>query len=229
MKRKEIKQNKISRLLQSLKRKQGVTLVELIVAFALIGLFAAGCSRMIAVSLKTYHQIRGLNDAKQVSDTVMDKICGEIQGAQVGSVKGTGEGLDRTLEIYANGTVIEFYDRTGSHICITTTSSRDNIKNGTAGAQGDTAGINQMLIYYFPMKYKAVDWTYDDAVYMGFEVESLHFSLAGTGEAYQDYPKNIVKVELTLKSSRHGTHKSTRYVECYNFISQQDLDKIIER
>lgn len=67
-----------------LRGRKGATLVELVITFALIGLFAAGTCQIISTSIKVYHQVRGLNNARQVSDTLLEKITGEIEGAQVG-------------------------------------------------------------------------------------------------------------------------------------------------
>ena len=142
----------IEKLRAVLKCRRGTTLVELIITFALIGLFVAGTCQMIAASVRTYHQIRGANQAHQVADTLMDKITGEIEGAQVGvPYDEDSDGI--TLHIFEAGDKIELYDRTGSHIYITVNEAKE------------------LLIYYYPVKsqsetssgsenrYEAVNWT----------------------------------------------------------------------
>ena len=226
------------RISQTLKSNGGTTLVELVVTFALLGLFAVGTSQMISSALKAYHQVRGLNYARQVSDTLMEKITGEIEGAQVSVSQGTEDNLDKTLKIYASGNVIELYDRTGSHIGIAASSKKSEIGNCETIKQYDT---DQLLIYYYPVttvtsdssgneitniRYEAVDWVYDSTAYMGFEIESLKFSQADPAGII--YPKNIIKVDMDLKSGGYGSYKSVRYVECYNFATEQDFDKILD-
>ena len=58
---------------------------------------------------------------------------------------------------------------------------------------------------------------------MGFKIQSLKFSQADTTL----YPENIIKVDMTLqRADGERAVETTRYVECYNFITAQDFDKI---
>lgn len=220
-----------NRIKTILKNRRGITLVELVVTFALLGLFATSTCLMLSSAIKVYHQIRGLNNAIQVSDTLLDKITGVFEGAQVGSAKGNIIKDTRTLKIAADGTYVDLYDRTGSHIVITTTDHGGVIPERPALA--DTLK-NQLLIYYYPVKtskadlsgneindtfYEGVDWRYDTSAYMGFSVKSLTFTWVGQDGG--EYPKNVFKVDLTLVSDRDGEFESTRYVECYNFSSAE--------
>ena len=203
-----------------LRGRKGATLVELVITFALIGLFAAGTCQIISTSIKVYHQVRGLNNARQVSDTLLEKITGEIEGAQVGvQYEEAGEDNDGvTLWIKDAGATIDLYDRTGSHIYIT---SKDQ----------------KMVIHYYPVMYdvenetgtstketvyKEVDWSFDEGVYMGFKISSLKFARADQSL----YPENVIRVDMDLTGGGYGTFHSTRYVECYNFVTDQDFDKI---
>ena len=65
-----------------LNSRQGVTLIELIVTFALISLFVILTSQAISSAMNVYYHIQGINMGRQVSDTLMDKITGQISGAQ---------------------------------------------------------------------------------------------------------------------------------------------------
>ena len=56
-----------------LKNKSGVTLIELVVAFALLGLFIAVSCQVISNSLNVYYHIKGLTYGQQVSDTLLEK------------------------------------------------------------------------------------------------------------------------------------------------------------
>lgn len=209
-----------NRIKSILRGRRGLTLIELIVTFALMGIFAAGTTQIISTAITAYYKMQGLNHARQVSDTLMDKIVGEIQGAQARTLPHSEE----QMQISANGAVIELYDRTGSHISIATSDMKSSIKDVETTAAYDT---NQLLIYYYPVtdgmldgagkaagetRYEAVDWVYDKGMYMGFWVDSLTFSPAGS-----EYPDNVIKIELSLDHDKYEPFQSTRYVECYNF------------
>lgn len=189
-----------------------MTLVELIVAFALIAMFATGVCQAASSAMKVYYKIRGLNQARQTADTLIDKITGEIEGALVGvphASEGGEPSSDDTLIV--TGSKIELFDRTGSHISM-------------------TAQEGELLIHYFPVTsqtraeavhYEQTDWKFDKKVYMGYEISRLNFSIAG-----EDYPENVLKVEMELTGKGSDTFTTTRYVECYNFQSPEDFDKI---
>lgn len=218
----KIKQQKIQ--WGAIKGKKGTTLIELVVTFALMAFFFACATQVIGLALDTYHKMQGLNYSRQVADTLMEKMVGSIEGAWVIASEETSEG--KVLEIYENGTVIEFIEKSGSHIAITTTDNQDKIRREGVDFNRITYDFNGLLLFYYPVisqtvNHAAVDWTYDKAMYMGFEINELKFSLAGA-----DYPKNVIKIVLTLKHNKYGTFSTTRYVECYNFMKDSDFEKI---
>lgn len=207
-----------------LKNKSGVTLIELVVAFALLGLFIAVSCQVISNSLNVYYHIKALTYGQQVSDTLLEKISGEIEGAHP-SILGVDE--DKTLKIYENGAVIELYDRTQSHICMTSSHSYDKIHNLDRSIEKESDQENLFVIHYYAVnRYEAVNWTFDKNFYMGYEIEKLTFSQADPEGI--EYPKNIIKIDLALTSKKYGSYHSTRYVECYNFVSDSDFDKIYD-
>lgn len=221
------KQKHNYKIKQVLKTKQGATLVEMVVTFALIAIFFAGISTLLYRAMETYHQIRGLNYAEQVSDTLMDKVAGTISKANPSSPDGIEE--QYTMSIYENGTVIQLYDNTSSPIAITTTHARNNVKDGSevlSAREDYRQRENQLLLYYYKVKdYDAVDWTYDNAMYMGFHIKSLTFHQADASGV--TYPENVIRIDLALESNQYdGTFTSTRYVECYNFSTDELKEKI---
>lgn len=233
---KQVEQKKFFRVSRkkvrnALTDRRGVTLLELIVTFALISLFVVLSCQVMASAMNLYHKIQGINYGRQVSDTLMDKIVGEIAGAQVSIKQIHGEGPEKsstsseyTLVIDDGGAKIDLYDGTGSHIYITS----DKYK---------TSNINQLIIHYYRVEttqegsekkviYEPVNWTFDENVYLGYEIDKLQFSLADpSGEKYLP---NVIKIDLTLKhqQNKYSNYSATRYVECYNFQSSDDFDKI---
>lgn len=210
------------RLCALFRQKAGVTIVELIVTFLLITLFTTGTCRLMADSMNIYNKIRVLNHVQQSMDTILDKVTGEIEGAQV-NMRGKADSgedvagnIQPTLTITADQKSIKLYDRTSSEITISSGKDREN------------DGKDVVIITYAAVQgssgdetYREVKWMFDRSVYVDFQVKKLKFSLAGEG-----YPKNVIKVELTLTSPRYGDYTNTRYVACYNFESDLDLSKI---
>lgn len=227
-------QLQITSVCRILKKKGGMTLVEMIVTSMILMIFSVGTCRVMADSLQIFYKIRGLNNAQQVMNVLMDKITGEIEGAKVEMDDGSHSAGAPTLVISEGGKKIDLYNRTSSKIYITMEKRASDGSKIADGAEEDqTKG--RLVIHYYPVqsksesgtgsveKYKEVDWMFDEAAYMGFEIKNLQFSLAGT-----DYPKNVIKVEMEIDGGRYGTLRGTRYVECYNFDTKSvtDMGKI---
>lgn len=60
---------------------QGMTLVEVIVAFGLTGMFLACAVIMLSSGLKMYARVQSISDAVLVSQQLLDRIAGEISAA----------------------------------------------------------------------------------------------------------------------------------------------------
>ncbi|MDD5953548.1 MAG: type II secretion system protein [Oscillospiraceae bacterium] len=186
-----------------LRQKKGATLVELVVTFVLIAIFAVGTCQIVATSLKTYYQIRNVEHAQQVSDTILDKITGELSGAQN---KYPGSNTQASVSIAQDGKTIEFQDKNFSEVSISTKNDL-LLLHYKAGGHGQNGA------------FKDTDWTFDQAVYMDYTIASLTFTQPGN-----DYPRNIIQVDLTLEGPG-GRYDHTRYVSCYNrpIIEQQTI------
>ena len=113
--------------------RRGVTLIEMVVSFALLGIFLVVCAQVLTSGLSLYQYVKARSYGKQVADTLMEKITGELEGAQtateisfVPGTEGEGDGSS-TLSLAKDGTYIILYDRTGSRIRIgtETVSGRD--------------------------------------------------------------------------------------------------------
>lgn len=205
-----------------LRRRGGVTLVELVVTFALLTIFLTATCQIMASGIKVYHKIRAVGEARQAADTLMDKVCTMLEGAKATSPVTIGEG----------GSRITFTEKSGSSVCITTTRHWKEIKDTDPESSNFRdpgkydSSENYMVIYYYAVfdqsasdgvrknKYQAVDWMFDPAFYMGYTVQSLTFKWAD--ESGTVYPKNVIQVELTLESPLYGEYTAEKFVQCYN-------------
>lgn len=204
-----------------LRQKSGVTLVELVVTFALLAIFMTAACQVMADAIKVYHKIRAVGEARQVADTLMDKVCAMIEGAKDTS----------PVEISGDGSRISFTEKTGSAVCITTTDHWKEIgdtdpESSNSRNPGKYDGKDNLaVIYYYAVfdpgasdgvrknKYQAVDWMFDKGVYMEYTVKSFTFQWAKSGG---EYPANVIKAVLTLESPRYGEYTASRYIQCYN-------------
>ncbi|MBQ9608259.1 MAG: prepilin-type N-terminal cleavage/methylation domain-containing protein [Lachnospiraceae bacterium] len=205
---------------------KGMTLVELIVTFALLGLFMVAAGKVIADTVNLYYKAKSIQTGMQVSSILSTKISGEIEGALTDGTLDSSS--DAVIIISEDGNKIELIDNAANHIYIT-----NNVESG------DDAGY--LLIYYFPIvddednPSTASDskWTFDKKAYMGYKIKELKFkkleNLTDTSdEDYGKYAGNIIRMTLTLTSERYGDYTTTTYIECYNFVDLSDTIRIIE-
>lgn len=177
---------------------KGMTLVEMIVSFMLLSIFMISATMLITSVTNVYYNVKGVATGLEVSNVIHNKIRGELEDA-INNVK-----------ISADGSKIDFIKTNESHVYLSVLD-RDGKKSlteyyyevpATVDEDGETGTDG----------YDAVDWMFDKAVYMGYEIESLQFDLAGSG-----YDKNILKVDLVIKSPKYGSYTTSKYVKCYNF------------
>lgn len=71
-----------SRCRRKLNNSQGYTLVEMVVCFALLGIFLAAAFQAIASAMNVYYHVRGTQAAYTVADTVLSEIRNDIQTMQ---------------------------------------------------------------------------------------------------------------------------------------------------
>ena len=204
---------------------KGMTLIELIVTFALLGLFMVAAGKVIADTVRVYYQAKSIQTGIQVSTIISTKIAGEIEGALVeGSVN---DDSNKSIYISDDGNRIELNDNAGSHIYIT-----NNIESGEDNGY--------LLIYYYPIveegenpdKAVGSNWTFDKKAYMGYKIKELKFVKLEditdvSDKDYNKYPGNIIRMTLTITSERYGDYTTSTYIECYNFRDIASHSRIV--
>lgn len=210
---------KLKKLFQKFHNKnQGLTLVEMIVTFMLIGLFMIAASKVIANTVSVYYEAKGTANGMQVSAIIASKIRSEIEGARDATITTEVKNADGTtsevtmpyvMRLSTDATLggqnesegynkIEFTDAQGSHIYI--------------GVNAD----GYLMVHYYPVlvasgEIKSTDWVFDKKTYMGYVIKELKFT-----QPKGDYADNIIYMSLTLHSSRYGDFTYTEYIQCYN-------------
>lgn len=96
----------------------GISLAELIVTFALMGIFLAAVAAVITSSVFLHSELTAAMYAQSVSETLLDKVTGELAAAKpVGSKSMTVGTVIQEGEAAGNG--ISFYDRNGEKASFT--------------------------------------------------------------------------------------------------------------
>lgn len=216
---------KLKRLFQKFHSKnQGLTLVEMIVTFMLIGLFMIAASKVIANTVSVYYEAKGTANGMQVSAIIASKIRGEIEGARDAAI---------TTEVKnGDGTTGEVTQPYVMRLSTDTTLGGQNETSGYnkiefTDAQGSHVyiGVNEegyLVVHYYPVvvasgEVKSTDWGFDQKTYMGYSIKELKFT-----QPKENYADNIIYMSLTLHSSRYGDFTYTEYIQCYNLDVQSD-------
>lgn len=203
---------------------QGLTLVEMIVTFMLIGLFMIAASKVIANTVSVYYEAKGTANGMQVSAIIASKIRGEIEGARNATI---------TTEVKKeDGTTSEVTQPYVMRLSTDTTLGGQNETSGYnkiefTDAQGSHVyiGVNEngyLVVHYYPVvvasgEVKSTNWVFDQKAYMGYSIKELKFTQPGG-----NYADNIIYMSLTLHSSRYGDFTYTEYIQCYNLDAQSN-------
>lgn len=133
------------------KDNSGMTLAEMIVTFALMGIFLAAVVTVITSSVTVHSELTGTMYAQSVGETLLDKITGELSAAKAAGGKSIVIG-DMSEYGATTGNGVSFYDREGVH-------SAFFIKDGLLVMQ---AGDNE--------------WKMEGKAYMGYRITDLQIS-----------------------------------------------------
>ncbi len=214
---------KVNRI-RSKSRNLGMTMVEMIVSFALLSILVTASTVIISNVTTLYYRVRGENYARQVSNILMTKITSEIAGA-----KYSKRNLSSNPKISADSQSIELYDRTNTKVVI---KASDGILDVQYPAIVDTIDAENSRV--------GVEWEYDKRIYNGFEIEELKFSQPSKGKnaeiaaAYgltdvnsSDYADNVVAVYMKLKSPKYGEFSVYKYVRIYEATGEAlDMESV---
>lgn len=193
----------------NISKNAGLTLVELIVTFALIGIFMVSATFVLSNSLRLFQRMESTSKAVTVSDLILDKISGEIIAADVDR-KGKEEGYyfwmgDGADYPGSGSSWIVFGNRSKSPISIYEENGKLVIKYYGI-TKVDAADTKVKAV-------QEIDWKFDDNVYMGYRIQNLTFS-----RPQPEKHPNVVRIDLSLVHERTGfTYSTYRYAENYNY------------
>ena len=224
---------------------RGTTLVELIVCFALMGIFMSAAAVVISNITNIYYDVKGETYARQVSDIILKRIAGEIEGANISlDNPDSYPVIYRSAKDVSNdnrsGEKIELYDRTNTLVQIYGEDGLLKIRYLPINPDMDPSDPD-----YATKHFDETIWTYDEKMYLGFTVKEIRFVPAQQndvdsmrqneqGQYYQatfdemagnevshEYPVNVIGVYLTLHSPKYGDFYTYRYMRMYNIDTKQ--------
>lgn len=181
---------------------KGVTLVELVVTFALLALFLVAATNVIVYTTNIYYSAKGATYGLEVSNMISNKIIGQLEGARVSKNPEVND---------INGRVqsISFIDESGSKVTIL--ADEQKVDDDSKKIDGEFINIHYDEVTEGSVHYAAVDWRFDHKAYMGYTVTKLRFENPGS-----QYPENVVKMVLELSSNRYGSYETVYYIKCSN-------------
>ena len=164
----------------------GMTLVELMVTFLLLGILMTAAIAALSPAMNVMGRISNMSRAQEVADILMEKICGEIGSA-------TGQ-----VQIDTGGEKISYTDKKGRTVIM---------------YAKEEAGEKHLVLHYQAASIsgggeKGVDWTFSKKMYMNQEIKDLKFE--------REKDTNLVKIILTVRNVKTSqSYKRTKVVECY--------------
>lgn len=177
---------------------RGTTLAEMIVTFALVGIFLAAAVNVISSAVVMHSELTGTMYAQNVGELLLDKITGELAAAQPEGERAMVIGAaGEADELSGNG--VAFYDREGNAVtCM--------VQNG-------------LLVFHYIDE--AHDWILDEKAYMGFRITDMQIQRLED----ENILEITIKIKNLKTGFEYSTSRCT---QCYNFVSESDYRKIVE-
>ncbi|NCB93740.1 MAG: type II secretion system protein [Clostridia bacterium] len=174
-------------------RRKGYTLVELIVVFALIGIFMSAGAAVVGAYYKVATRISDISHAQVVADTLLNDISSQIVSLRYDPSK------DWNDQIWINADSMTFENHLGQRVTIETDESK-------------------LLSYVYIGETENSRVTpYGAETYMDNTVSELSFEPVGDDFA----STGLIRVTLTLERDRNVpvTYTDSRIISCYNVES----------
>ena len=208
----------MSRRKRSYRRKKdhGSTMIEMVVCFALLGIFMAAAAVMISNVTSIHYEIKGELLSREVSDILMEKMVSEIDGATY-----YGIGNDGNPKILNSNSEIELTDKTGTRVTLKMSDSQLVVHYHEIEIDGSADD---------PKSRKASDWKFDKNLYKGFYLTGLSFYVGGgpdpsdlnkyglSSVSMSNYPSNVVLILMKMK--RQGNDEEYHY---YRFVKMYNI------
>lgn len=177
---------------------RGTTLTEMIVTFALIGIFMASAVSVISSAVITHSELTASMYAQSVGEMLLDKVTGELAGARADDGRGIALGavlVDQEEETYGDSAA--FYDREGRPVVCT---------------------VEEGLLCFH---YEDSDWALDPKAYMGFRIMQMEIRKRNN----QNVLEVSFRIKNLKTGFEYSTVRCTR---CYNFKSEEDCRRITD-
>lgn len=178
---------------------KGTTLAEMIVTFALIGIFMASAAAVISSAILMHSEITGVMYAQSVGEMILDKVAGELAAA-----KNPGSGSivireGKSLE-GAAGDQVSYQDRDGRMAQIGVEDGLLYIHyQQSVTIQEDGEVITQ----------SEQDFRMDEKAYMGYRITDFRVERLNA--------ENVYEIRMQLQNLKTGfEYSTTRCTKCYN-------------
>ncbi len=128
---------------------RGMTLAEMIITFALMGIFLAAITSVISASIMLHTELTGTMYAQSVGEILLDKVTGELAFAKAENATMTAGTVLKDGEAVSEG--IFFYNREGNKSCF-------YVENGILNMDSADA------------------WRMDENAYMGYRITDFQIN-----------------------------------------------------
>lgn len=179
---------------------RGTTLAEMIVTFALVGIFMVSASAIISSAILMHSELNAVMYAESVGEMLLDKVTGELAGAQdKGNQSMKLKEASITGETTGDG--VSFCDRDGRESELYVKDGRLILHYGEQVTVKDNGEV---------MTNPEQDWQFDDKAYMGYRIRDI---------GIRQLPEtNVMEVTITLENLKTGfIYSASRCTECYHF------------
>lgn len=177
---------------------RGITLTEMVVTFALVGIFMAAAVSVISSAVITHSELTASMYAQSVGEMLLDKVTGELAAARADEGRDIALGtISAQAEEDACPVSAAFYDREGNPVVCT---------------------VEEGLLC---LHYEDADWMLDSKAYMGFRITQMEIKRRND----QNILEVSFTIKNLKTGFEYSTSRCTK---CYNFKTEQDFQRITE-
>lgn len=215
---------------------QGMTLIELVICFALLGLLMVAGAQVIASSTQIYYYAKATDYGMQASQVIATEIRGDIENAIIKPIEKTKSGAPfddeiKWLYITPNGDSIFFVNQNGEQVSYTFENDISTGKN--LFVRKAYKAYDNMYNAIPVTDFGNVEKRYYTTKYVGmnYSVKDVNFSILqkNSDSSVNKLPISdyiVIVLIVTVENPHYGEYECTEYIPLYNFAGLKAISNL---
>ena len=204
---------------------KGMTLIEMVVCFALLGILMVVAAQIIHSCTEAYYNTKTTGNGSQAAQMIATELRGELEDALPLFIKNN----DYYVKIGSQQNSIEFIDEKGNDVKYRLVPTGDGymLQKETVAVY-DTQRLSLLnsaespIILNYDSNYIGMGYTVKDIEFSIYKNSTFNVPAASNSLPISDCP--VLEIKITVGNKKYDDFETREYVALYNFSGLDDVN-----